>query len=66
VSHDKPARVLPFVQKPRRRPTPPTRAEFTRSFLDAPAGLRIDLTVTTPIEKDHGPDPARVRDTPTD
>lgn len=40
-----PARVLPFAQKPRPRPKPPTRPA---SFLDPGAGLTIDVTVRKP------------------
>lgn len=55
MSDDKtPARVLPFAQKPRPRPKPPTRQDFARSFLDPPGGLTIDVTVRKPTEPDKG------------
>lgn len=42
-----PARVLPFTHKPRPAPKPPTPPR-RGSFLDAPSGLKIDVTVRTP------------------
>lgn len=44
------ARVLPFLL--RRKPKEPTKPP--PSFLDAPSGLRIDVTVRKPTEPDKG------------